>query len=756
MAGFALRCDLMAAAAVAALMFAGAGVQPAHAQDAGANEARGDGDAIIVTARRRDENLQDVPLAISAIGGDALESRNIQTLEDIRTLTPSLQISASSSGPAVPGFTIRGQRQIEARVVQDPSVGVYFADVVQQRAHGTTLALYDLESVQVLRGPQGTLFGRNTTGGAILIAPKRPELGEFGGEVSLSAGDKKFISATGVANLAVGENFAVRAAGQIKHRDDYARNLVNGTGLNGFDTKSVRISALWEPVDALSSYTVATYVKHTDNGGASAITHVRPGSSVDQFFPANAELALQNARSPYVVKNSAQPFSDLENLLVSNTTSYEFSPGLTIKNIIGYRNLSYSNVQDFDGTQYVIFDTRFTTDSEQFSNELQLLGNALDNRLSYIVGGYYFWEKGDEEQLSRTFGARPSNRDYGVTNKSYSVFAQADFEIVPSLTFTGGLRQTWDKRQMNLRSRVSTFAGQPVNPVDLSYCRFNTSDTVLMPLTPCSRDTAASFNALTYLASLKYQVSQDLMVYAMHNNGYRSGGLQPFATRPEEEVPYLPEKAKNYEIGIKSQMLDGMLQLNVAAFYTDYRNIQRTQSRACEGSTALCTLVENAAKASVKGFEVETTVQPASWLKVGGFFGYTDASYDEFILGDGRDASGFSFAFVPKQTYGLNVEISVPVAIGGKVAILADYFHQAKMAGADVNSPYPLKSYDLVNGSVAWRDAMASGLDVSLWMRNITNERYANTNLDLYDSFGIIAASYSEPRTYGVSMTAKF
>ena len=705
---------------------------------------------ILVTARRREERQQEVPVAITALSGVQLEAKGIQDISGLRFATPSLQIAPSSFGPTVPGYTIRGQRLTEQLISQDPSVGVYFADVAEQRPHGTTQQLYDLESVEVLKGPQGTLFGRNTTGGAVLINPKKPVLDRFEGYITGVGGNYGLHGADGAINVPVGEDLAVRASGQVRYHNGYGHNLTTGRDTDDENMESFRLGALFQRGD-LSSYTVATYLNYKDHGSASSVVTIAPGSLAATLFPgAVAALARQRARDPLIVENDGALLDETKAWSISNTTSLKLAAdSLSVKNIMGYRKVKNRFQGDFDGTSFPIFNTADYLDERQFSEELQLLGNTMDRRLSYIAGAYFFREAGEDDQPSNTLGGLLASREGYAINKSYSLFAQADYNLTHRLTLTGGIRQTWDKRFLDIHGKTSV-VGAP-----LSVCREFVSDTNLTPRNPCSLPVSATFDAFTYLATASYKFSPDVMAYATYNTGYRAGGINLRATRPAETAPYKPEDVKNYEVGIKSDLFGRLLHFNGAAYFSDYKNIQRTITRTCPGSTALCTNVENAASAHVKGFEFEAALHPVKGITIGGFAGYTDARYKRFISASGADISGYRFSFLPKWTYGVNGEIDVPVG-GNMIAATVEYYHQTNMQTADLNDTTPLPGYSLVNASLAMRNAFKSNVDVRLFMNNVANKRYYEPGTDLVSSFGTNTYFVGEPRTFGGSMTVHF
>jgi len=752
-----LKLQLLGSASLAFAMMA-APAAPVFAQSQ-SSVAEGEMGAIVVTARRREEQIQDVPLAITAISGADLEMRGITNVEQLRFTAPTLQIAPTTFGPSVPGYTIRGQRIIEQIISQDPSVGVYFADVVQQRPHGTNQGLFDIESVQVLKGPQGTLFGRNTTGGAVLITPKKPEIGKFEGSIQAMAGDYNMFGGSLIANIPVNDKLAVRVGGRIQYRDGFGRNVLNGQQMSNLNTESYRISVLFEPTDNISSYTVANVFSGRTNGTVFALYQVRPGSAATGLFPGLSQaLTDQLARGLFQVENDAPTYDITKTWSISNTTSFDINDNLTLKNIVGYRKVDNKFGGDFDGSRFPIFNSNNDLDADQVTEELQLLGKAFEGKMNYIVGGYYFRETGYDNQTSVVFGARPSSREGDARNTSKSLFAQADYEAIENLTITGGLRYTWDNRYLDNRSRRSTAPGQPVNPVDLSYCRLEVSNSDPSPLAPCSRITRASYKSPTYLVTLSYKLSPDAMVYATYNTGYRSGGINLRAAKPSEASSFRPEKLKNYEVGFKADVLDKRVRFNAAAYHSPYKDIQRSTTIACPGApTFLCTTVDNATTARINGFEGELAIRPTHWLNLTGFIGYVDAKYKRFVTAAGADLSNNRFAFAPKVTYGLTGEVLMPVgADQGDVGLSLSYYHQSSQVASDVNDGLPIEAYGVLNGSITWSNALGKPLDVRFFVDNITNKFYVTNSVSLITAIGTNAALLGDPRTFGAAITLRF
>ena len=457
---------------------------------------------IVVTARRRDESIQKVPVAITSLSGDAIRQAAIQRVEDLRFLAPSLQISPSPFGNSVPGYTIRGQRQLESLATQDPSVVMYFAEVPMMRPHGTNGSFFDVQSVQVLKGPQGTLFGRNTTGGAVLLTPNRPD-DVFGAELTAGVGNHGAYDTGGYLNLPVGDELAVRFAGQLQHRDGYTHDLHDDKDIDQDDIYAVRVGVLWEPADSIDSYTVYERSKRDQASSGWRLHAVNPAGAYSAFPGTVAALqdtlARLDASDWHTVDNDQVALEQAESWSLSNATSFEYR-GLTFKNVLGYRSVETFGRFDYDGSAVTVtgsgtgtvslFNSQNTLDGDQWSEEFQVLGSSFDDRLDWITGAFSFKEENYDDQRSELFGRR-ANVGTG-TNESTSLFAQGTYHFagIDGLSMTAGYRHTWDDRELISENQIQGLT-QPA-----LTCRLRNADGSI--LDPCRRLTTYQDDAPTY------------------------------------------------------------------------------------------------------------------------------------------------------------------------------------------------------------------------------------------------------------------
>ncbi|QGZ96136.1 TonB-dependent receptor [Terricaulis silvestris] len=697
---------------------------------------------IVVTARRREEALQSVPITVTAFTGEQLREQSISTTEELQFHTPALQVVGTTYGPSVPSFTIRSQRQLEPIITQDPSVSIYFADVAQARPHGVNASLWDLDSVQVLKGPQGTLFGRNTTGGAILITPARPDLEAFGGYSALRVGDYDMLGGTFVFNVPLSDEFAVRVGANADTHEGYSTNVLTGEKLDNQNAYSWRLSALWRPTTTFETLFIYSAFEDINNGVAQRLTATRLASQAD-------DLARAQALDFHEFESNLDPrFAKAQSSNLGNITTIDLSSTLTFKNIVGYRSVSAHTSEDTDGSSEAIFESFYELDADQFSEEAQLLGRALDNRLDWIVGAYYFQEDGNDMQDSLLFGLRHS--EASATNTSYSVYAQGTYDTpwLEGLSLTAGLRQTWDEREITARNRTN------------GVCRILTANIGGVPISPCEKTVSTEFDQLTWTLTADYQVNEDTLLYGTVRTGYRSGGFNLRAGIPREFEPFRPETVTDYEIGLKADwsLAGAPVRTNLSIYYDQYEDVQRTNSFIDPDIGAFTTIVFNAQQATIQGFEADATIEPIEGLELRAYYSYSDASYDEWRLPNGVDLSANQFSFAPEHSGGGSIRYEWPLGGDmGQIAAQIDYFTQSEIQFTDVNEPTGVgAAYELWNLRADWNDLGGQPVDLSLFVKNALDEEYHPAGNTTYVSVGFSSGFLGAPRTIGAELRYRF
>jgi len=733
------KTSMFAGSALGAVLALGV-ASPALAQSSEPEASSADGfGVIVVTARRREEPLQSVPIAVTALNAEGLKQADVTRMENLGNVVPALTIAPTQGRANAPAFAIRGQRQDAGYMTNDSSVGIYVAEAVQARSFGLAQSLFDLESVQVLKGPQGTLFGRSTTGGAILFQPTRPELGEISGYGQVRYGNFDRFDVQGAVNIPVGDVVAVRLAGNRTRMSGYVKDRTSGLNFNAEHTDSVRATILVEPSEKFSNTLYVDYFKADARGTAGRTVAVNPTGFAERFLGLTAIMNQQNATFGfYEVETNLIPRSAGSNFGLTNITKGQLSDNLELKTILNYRRIRSTEEQDFDGTLKRALDTRVDQGSDQLTGEIQLLGSTSDDKFQYIIGGFYFVEDGFLHTDVVSLGGAPSNTDGSATNTSYAVFAQGDYKLMDNLTLTLGARMNWDKREF-------------------TTARYNSAGVCTL----CASD-EATFDAPTYTASLSWQIDPDKLVYATTRRGYRSGGFNASANTLTAITPFKPEYVTDYEVGFKGDWRlggDARLRTNLAVFQTNYTDIQRNILTLVGGSPT--NSVFNAASARIRGSELEVQFSPVREIELFASGSLMDPKYNSFIYTSASgalvDETDNTFAFVPKWTYRLGANVKVPVAGDTELTASINYFWRSKVYFSEFNDEVSSQdAYGLLNGKIGLSNIAGTNLSLALWGRNLTDKKYYIASGNQYTTLGTVTNQLSEPRTYGVEASFEF
>jgi len=774
-------------------------------------------DEIIVTARRTSERLQDVPIAVSAFSGEQLQRQNILQPQDLQRVAPSLTVTPTARGISTPQYGIRGQRASTPTMLIDPGVGLYFAEVGQSRAGGGNATMYDLESVQVLRGPQGALFGRNNTGGAVLITPMAP--GESAeGYVTARIGDYNLRDLEGAANLPLGETLDLRIAGRTIERDGYFRSVTTGQRSYDINNQSLRASLRWTPTEAFTSTLIGTWLDSDEAGSMLKPTAINPIAITNATLRALLQADFDRQQTLGFYENAqgsgAENFRNrAHNRVVGlqNTSTLDLSETLTLKNIIGWRDIEVDYCLDALGTLSHIQRYCGLQDTSQFSNELQLQGD-FDN-LNVVAGLFYFRESGDE--INRNPGvvalstlASPLSNwvDSEATNVSYAAFVHADYSLSENLSVSAGVRWTRDEREVVWHSRQEAAATGAlprrivcrmdglVTVTPSPYTTVADADANL--ITPdrdlCSFQAQADFSEPTWTLSATYEVTPRNTLYVAHRRGYKSGGFsaQPGnaaagslnnPTTVAQREPYLPEIIDDIEFGSKNEFrINGMLsRFNVAAYHGWYTDIQRNSQLLVNNVVTALTL--NAASATIWGIEADWMLRVHPSLEFSGGYSLTQASYDEFFNSYNTgttaapiltrvDISDARFGFTPEHQLNASVTWSPELSPSiGIPSVSLNFYYQSDFATSDTGSSNcgpdgqfaaclafgaDVDAYSLWNLNASLRDVGGrQGLDLGLFVTNLLdNEHYAFGTPQLGRPFGTFSQGVGAPRMFGLSL----
>lgn len=785
------------------------GTQPVYAQTAqSADEVATSGDgAIIVTARRKEESIQSVPVAVVAFGEEAIVDRMIRSESDLQRVVPGLTIRETEGSNQI-AYSIRGQT-IDAFTGSALAVVPYVNEV---QANGNAASnFYDLGSLQVLKGPQGTLFGRNSTGGAVLSTTAKP-VNENLGSISALYGNYNYVDIKGMANIVLADDKALlRIAGNYAFRDGFQKNVFNGgrnlnPRLGTLDRGSGRISLLLKPAENVTNTTVFEYTRTGGNstsvvpwsvnlpGSTDAVTGLPLATSAAFLYSPAADAAFgagfwatylagnpganplgyadvvskQKKRGPWSVDSTdahGKQFFKGRNHFLINTTSVEVSDDATLKNIFGWtKSYAHYNI-DEQGAPYLVQctcnpianDYGNLEKTEAFSNELQLQGKALDGRLDYIVGAFYYHSSATTHWPQAYFSFNPINvpvagfaSNFGTKDDSRALYSQLTYDVGGGLSLTGGFRYTWEK------VAVSQLPGGN---------GFNVPGT--------SNTLTQKGDKPSWTAGIDYKPNSNLMVYAVTRGSWRSGGvngvapMRPF-TASGGGALFKPESAKDVEVGVKwhGDLAGRPAHFNVAAYKEWVKNVQRAEFPTVDfgdgnGPHSIAVTI-NVPRAVIQGFEVDTGIQPASWFELGGNLALTDAKYTNNRATIFGNLFVFNpYADTPKWTGTLYSIIHLPMAeSAGKLKLRGEVYSQTGQYFSNndgsITPGTKLPGYALVNMRLDWSKIAGSDISAGLFVTNLGNKAYYVGGLSQGASLGENAAAPGRPRMYGFELKFDF
>lgn len=791
-------------------------VAPAHAQDSAEMASDDQQQAepalnkeIVVTARRREEILQDVPISISALNADALTNQGVTDEASLMNAVPSLSITPQAPNRATLGFAIRGQRTNESQLLTDPPVGVYFGEVVMPRAYGFGAQFFDLQSVQVLKGVQGTLFGRNMTGGAVLVEGAHPDLNEIGAEIRGQYGNFNLVDMQGMVNVPLVEGvFGVRLAGKYRDRDGYTTDVSSGRKYDDEHYYAFRASAELD-TGAFRNYTVFDYTKHNTNGAGLKLinydfvdplngspTVIAQQLGLGMFYPTAAgapqqdvagEMAAALALGKYKVdygdfgtgplyadRVATNPFQKIKNWGITNRTELDVGE-VTFRNIFGYRKQMFNIVNDYDGTPLALIQPNQFSMPRQISEEFQMQGTPFGDRFNLTLGAYYFHEWGKDGSVNSNFPqltsmgfAFGSGNDFYLDQNaqffeasqvadtdaySWAVYAAGTYELSDQFSLAGGIRYNRDTRKVTILPFYTTFFAPTCN-----YDGLGTYS-----LDDCAQSRELKNEAVTWDATLQYEPNPDTTAYAAIRKGYRAGGFSLRALTPAQLEPFQPEKVQEYEVGLKNNfdIGGGSLSSSIALFYQDYSDVQKQVQQLIGGQVQ--TVISNTAKQANYGGELEATLNFYNGLSFNLFYAYTGIDIKSGSNG------GFAYQGISKHQVGGGVTYTNELDFASLMFnVNGNYRSGQYLAVFDPTSYQP--GYTIFNARLALDDIGGTGFGVAVFGRNLTDKYYiaggmglSSSGPDLLDDgiakdggVGYGLGIYGEPRMYGVEASFKF
>lgn len=740
-------------AAAPSLLISTALAQAAEDQQSGLQD-------IVVTAQKRSENLQNVPVSVTAVSSTALGNLNATTLQALQSTIPNIQINNFSNTPNTAVYTIRGIGVVEPDPYAGNTVSIVVDGVPQYFSMGALLDIYDVDRIEVLRGPQGTLFGANTTGGVVNVINGQPDVNRFSGKVEASYGNYNRFDARATINIPLVEDqLAARFSVMHSQRDGFVTNVVDGSDMGKRNVTGFRASVRGT-VDSVDATLTGEYVR-ARNGAPVVVsgslpgeaTYVTPGLSGMYQQPCAVTGQPCEAPGTYRSANNSVPdVSDMDTYNTNLTVNINDTFLGDWTSITAYKYFKLREFTDQDGTPLFLDDTRRKTSGWQFSQELRS-NIELNDAIRVLVGGFYMKTHYHHSQNFRIQFAAPGLLQINTQdqdNYSLSAFAQTYIDLTDRLRLQAGIRYSYERTHMIADTQ---------NSINLSGMT-DFDGTGNLALGGFTADRAKSWNNVGFKAGLDYQIAANTLLYGYWARGFKSGGFVGRISLPQDVGPYEPEKVDTFEAGFKADFLDRRLRTNFSAFYTNYRDIQIAQTYFTtdqNGNQVNSTTIQNAAKASIKGFELEVTALPVDGLTLTGSLAYLDASYKNFDFLDGTtgaivDLSGFRLQNAPEWAVTAGISYVIAVA-GGKATANASYSYTAsKYLNAINDTPRSLiQPTHIVNANLDWSPD-DSGLSVGVYANNLLDKRYLASVFDAPGTIGLV--NYAPPREYGV--TARF
>lgn len=742
---------------------------------------------IVVTARKVSENLQETPVAVSAFTSEAMERRMIVGTEDLSRVTPNLQFKSysplSGNNSAAQVF-IRGIGQSDSSGGIDPGVGLYIDDVYMGRSVGGVMDFRDIGNVQVLRGPQGTLFGRNTIGGAVLLTTNSPG-DEFGGEVKASIGDDSLFEFFGALDLPMTDALAARVSLGARQRDGYVERIYDGVDLGNEDSYTFNGSLHGDLSDTVNFVLRADYTEEDENGSpfvfaginqsqafpkAISVANGCPGASMgvdvpDLMDPRCANNAYWNL-GEYKNGGTTNAESSTENSGISATLNWDISDLVSFKSITASRSLTWSGSRDADNTALTILSTQYESEADQFSQEFQFLFNG--DSFNGVVG-LFFFEEDIHDSLTVAFALPPAVlppgdlvgadfQDAELTNENKAIFTNWTFDLTDQLSLSAGLRYTDEEKSMTLIAWGAPFIPDPSlnNPPSAPFTVSTAVPTTAPPLNIDPSTHTETFSATTGSLSLQYQFTDTFMAYASYAQGFKSGGFNQRYNAPTADfqpIPFDAEEATSYEVGFKSDLSDN-LRVNGAIFSTDYEDMQLTYR------VGIVPLLFNAGKSMIRGAELEFTYVPTESFILEGSLGYLEDKIRKVATIPGASATlgtDNELPFTPDITANIGGAYDFDL---GRVLLTPrldiSYTDEQYFDAANSDLVAQTESVIVANASLKLSD-QADIWSVVIGIENLTDETYPVAgNSSFGTGSGYAEVIYSRPRSVYLSGSYNF
>jgi len=764
---------------------------------------------IVVTARRREERVQTVPLAVTAFSQQSLERAQIKEVHDLAQHVPSLAVSLSQSDS---NALYSGQVRLRGL----PGTEIYFADVPIGNAdyqggtglqHGLSEGnFYDLEDVEIVKGPQGTLFGKNSVGGLISIQPKRPT-NDYEGYVRVGFGNYNDQEFEGAVNIPIiRDKLLLRIAGQGQMRDGYTEELTQHKDLDNKDYWAWRVGVLMRPTDDITNYFLYDgYYQHT-NGSGNIVSFINPkftfaeivpglpltlgfgapanglltdpGAAIAAGFKAGGLALYPNLVSQFNKQQALGPRAVLGDDFqkigkdyfygITDVFTWDITDNLTLKNIVAARIFKQLATDDYTPIGIPILNIGIPGNNQQWNNnevqyteEIQLQGRSLNDKLNWVIGGFLEYDHplGDTQLGSAALGdslaGAVSYFHFNIQTRSRAAFVHGDYSLddyVPGLKITGGYRYTWDEVSTAARGLSgSDTIGAPCTGVFLT-------DTNCYQSAPF-----AHFSAFGWNASVEEQLTPDVLLYVRAGNAYRPGGSNLNVT--PEFANFGPEHITDVEIGVKADWdLWGIHgRTNADLYHSDYKAIQVQKLVTlvdAAGKVHTNTINLNAASATIEGGELEATILPlGKSLEISPHFSYIYPKYGEYPISFSPLGTETPFLYVPKWQYGITATYHLPIDESwGDIAISGTYsWYGHQYDSVSPGEIYLIEpSYDVLDFKVDWTNVLSYPVDLDFFMRNALDTLYVQGAVPIYTQLGFTSLTYNAPRMFGFNIKYRF
>ncbi|WP_257387712.1 TonB-dependent receptor [Tahibacter caeni] len=723
-----------AAAAPETAAVAEAAAAPAEGEASGGKSAT-TLDSVVVTARKREETLQDVPIAVTAFTADAMEKLNVEDIGDLDAQVPNLTIYAARGSSSTVTAYIRGIGQSDPLWGVDPGVGIYLDDVYIARPQGALLDVFDVERVEVLRGPQGTLYGKNTIGGAIkYISKGLPKEAE--GFAQLSVGNYGQLDAKGALGGPIGGSDSpvrARLAVASLNRDGFGENLTNGAPVSDKEINAFRASV---GADLSERFDIGlSYDWMDDQSGVRGAKMLAP----NRFAP-----GIDPLDDRYDIRSGMPNVNDTKMKGVSATANWRATDSWAFKYIFGRRDSDTETNIDFDTLPNKIADVKAFYRDQQTTNELQVNYDG-GGMARGVMGVYSFDGEAGGQVLNNFFNASFGDTQGTVYTESLAVYGDWTFDFTDRLALDVGARWTDEDKHAVVLNRGYTDA------------------TFTVPTTTVANfNRTVNFKNTSPKIALDYKLNDAVMLYGVASRGFKSGGFNIRANSvavPRSAEPFADEQVDSFEVGTKMALADQSLFLNFAYFYNKYEDIQLSVFTAFDSNgdgvdDAFFGDFTNAGKGQVKGLEMEYQWLPSEHWAINGNLAWLDAKYDEFFTQGVNVASSQKFTNAPRFSGAVNLEYRTTLANGGNLSARAGYSYQSEVwPTTDLSPVIRQDGYGLVNAGVIWK--VNPDWTLSLQGTNLTDKAYRTTGYNI-PVLGVLTGFYGPPRQYTLSARYDF